>query len=190
MGNVISLKEYRKIKEELMSNTLDNNHLKCWFNTITVNKNYQDSFVSRFFNYIEHPTEINKQDILLLLKGLSENDKLPVPTKKTIDKVFQLKQINDVLNNGINLKALKGEKKGKDFIFYKETLRYFKGMLELPEMITGYDIYMFVFCLRDSSDIEKNFFEDIAKVIYKSGVNPNSKDDYNKSLFSYFVDQP
>lgn len=63
-------------------------------------------------------------------------------------------------------------------------------MLELPEMITGYDIYMFVFCLRDSSNIEKNFFKDIAKVIYKSGVNPKSKDDYNKSLFSYFVDQP
>ncbi|WP_210433357.1 hypothetical protein, partial [Staphylococcus sp. 11007852] len=95
-----------------------------------------------------------------------------------------------ILGDEVKRKDMKVNKSSKRYVFRKATLQYFKAMLEFPDRITNYDIYMFIVCLKDSSDIDRQFFIDIAKVICKSGVNPKSKEEYNKSLLSHFINQP
>ncbi len=155
---------------------------------------YTDDFVKLLLNYIKNPKCINEYDVLLLLQGLYANKALPNETKKIIKHVLQTRVIKQILINDIvKRKALVNagiKHHEKKFQFWKESLEYFKVILECPEKLTSYDIYMFVIALRDSSEIDKKFFKHITNVIYRNGVNPKDESVYSQSLLSEFIKQP
>ncbi|EGQ2789525.1 hypothetical protein NZZ89_002487 [Staphylococcus pseudintermedius] len=188
MSTIISIKDYKRNKGKDVG--LENRQSKFWIHKLKINKYYKESFVTRFIKYIDNPKDVSKYDVLLLLKGISENKELPAETKKTLNCVFQLEEVNNILDNEMSRKTSMVHKSRKSFIFRQGTLQYFQALLEMPHKITGYDVYMIISCLRDTSDIERVFFRNMTGAIYQLGVNPKNKEVYEESLLSQFLAQP
>ncbi|MBJ8272588.1 hypothetical protein JGZ01_00010 [Staphylococcus pseudintermedius] len=77
MSTIISIKDYKRNKGKDVG--LENRH---WIHKLKINKYYKESFVTRFIKYIDNPKDVSKYDVLLLLKGISENKELPAETKR------------------------------------------------------------------------------------------------------------